>query len=324
MYISYIYIYILFVHLWWFSFSPWSTWRKPNASNMCLSQGIATYCKCLQMDGFPRNTTFNMYVYSPQANPTNFTPTQQYSTHSTSRCPFWPMAISSVDIKSMNSGSIVMQKAVGLRELWLPEAGQPTRPMMPMSQQVFFPKKHRIRHLQNTQSSNIVTGFNRLLSKKDGQWAKQVDYRAVSPGLVPSLWKKDTHWWLTHSWLRCLSPSIQGPYGIPASSAPSHPALILGLGHGEKAAVMGCWCRYVCWGERLLDSLTHRIRVTGIFIYLHERLTFMVHVGTVNIPHWRVSYIRVALAVRPWKMIVGRRSFPFGWLLVGGGCEPKS
>lgn len=29
---------------------------------MCLSQGIATYCKCLQMDGFPRNTPFNMYV----------------------------------------------------------------------------------------------------------------------------------------------------------------------------------------------------------------------------------------------------------------------
>ena len=66
------------------------------------------------------------------------------------------MAISSVDIKSMNSGSIVMQKAVGLRELWLPEAGAgvfffsdlaaplagpPTRPMMPMSQQVFFSKE---------------------------------------------------------------------------------------------------------------------------------------------------------------------------------------
>ena len=32
-------------------------------------------------------------------------------------------------------------------------------------------------------------------------------------------------------------------------------------------------------GERLFDSLTHRICVTGIFIYLHEWLMFMVHVG---------------------------------------------
>ncbi len=37
------------------------------------------------------------------------------------------MAISSVDIKSMNSGSIVMQKAVGPRELWLLEAGEEKR-----------------------------------------------------------------------------------------------------------------------------------------------------------------------------------------------------